>query len=52
MINEKDKIKQNHVINLLTSPTEMGELFKVIALGKNIKTTLMGFSLSDKRYVL
>ena len=33
----------------LTSPAEMGELFKVIALGKGIEEALIGFSLGDRR---
>ena len=28
----------------LTSPAEMGELFKVIALGKNLEQSLSGFT--------
>ncbi len=32
----------------LTSPAEMGELFKVIALGKGIDTLLSGFRAGDK----
>lgn len=31
----------------LTSPAEMGELFKVIALGKNLPVSLTGFALGD-----
>lgn len=31
----------------LTSPAEMGELFKVIVLGKNIEIPLRGFALGD-----
>ncbi|MDD3884358.1 MAG: class I SAM-dependent methyltransferase [Gallionella sp.] len=31
----------------LTSPAEMGELFKVIALGKNMEAPLRGFALGD-----
>lgn len=31
----------------LTSPAEMGELFKVIALGRNVEIPLRGFSLGD-----
>jgi SAM-dependent MidA family methyltransferase len=31
----------------LLSPSEMGELFKVIALGKNIELPLMGFVAGD-----
>ena len=36
----------------LTSPTEMGELFKVIALGKNMDTALCGFAAGDKSRLL
>ena len=32
----------------LVSPAEMGELFKVIALGKGISTPLLGFERGDK----
>lgn len=36
-------------INALTSPAEMGELYKVIALGRDIDIPLQGFSLQDRR---
>ena len=36
----------------LLSPAEMGELFKVIALGKGIDAPLMGFSRGDKSHTL
>lgn len=36
----------------LLSPAEMGELFKVIALGKNVTTPLMGFARGDKSHTL
>ncbi|MDX1486894.1 MAG: hypothetical protein R3268_01740, partial [Acidiferrobacterales bacterium] len=36
-------------INTLTSPAEMGELYKVIALGRDINIPLQGFSLQDRR---
>lgn len=36
----------------LTSPAEMGELFKVIALGKNIDEPLIGFNSGDKSHLL
>lgn len=39
-------------VQKLTSPAEMGELFKVIALGKGIEATLSGFEHSDlSRYL-
>ncbi len=36
----------------LTSPAEMGELFKVIAFGKNINKPLVGFTCGDKSHLL
>lgn len=36
----------------LTSPAEMGELFKVIAIGKNIQQPLIGFTTGDKSHLL
>jgi SAM-dependent MidA family methyltransferase len=36
----------------LLSPAEMGELFKVIALGKGINIPLIGFAQGDKRHTL
>jgi SAM-dependent MidA family methyltransferase len=41
-----------HEISTLTSPAEMGELFKVIALGRGIESPLAGFALRDRRHVL
>ncbi len=49
---QKEKILQNQAIQVLTSPAEMGELFKVIALGRNFDEPLIGFSLIDRRYAL
>lgn len=39
-------------IQKLTSPAEMGELFKVIALGKGLENTLRCFGTSDKSRLL
>ncbi len=36
----------------LASPAEMGELFKVIAFGKNINEPLVGFTCGDKSHLL
>lgn len=36
----------------LLSPAEMGELFKVIALGKNFAVPLLGFARGDKSHTL
>lgn len=41
---EKARFMQNQQILQLTLPSEMGELFKVIGLTKNIEITLLGFS--------
>jgi SAM-dependent MidA family methyltransferase len=45
----KEQLKMNHEIQILTSPAEMGELFKVIALGKNFDQQLAGFAFRDMR---
>ena len=45
----KQQLSLNHEIQLLTSPAEMGELFKVIALGKNYDHPLSGFGFRDLR---
>jgi SAM-dependent MidA family methyltransferase len=37
---------------LLLSPAEMGELFKVLAVGRGISTPLLGFSQGDRRHTL
>lgn len=39
-------------VQKLTSPAEMGELFKVIALGRNAPQPLPGFRSGDKRHTL
>lgn len=39
-------------VQQLTSPAEMGELFKVIALGKGVDAPLIGFRSGDKRHTL
>jgi len=36
-------------VKKLTLPHEMGELFKVIALGRNVNAPLTGFRLQDRR---
>jgi SAM-dependent MidA family methyltransferase len=37
---------------ILMSPAEMGELFKVIALGRNFSSPLLGFARGDKSHTL
>jgi SAM-dependent MidA family methyltransferase len=39
----------NHEIQMLTSPAEMGELFKVMTLGKDYDGELDGFVFRDMR---
>jgi SAM-dependent MidA family methyltransferase len=38
--------------NVLLSPAEMGELFKVLAVGRDINAPLLGFSQGDRRHTL
>lgn len=45
----ESQIKNQQAVKQLTHPSEMGELFKVIALTKNIDFPLNGFQLQDKR---
>lgn len=42
-------IKLTNQIKRLTQPSAMGELFKVMAFGKNIDQPLAGFALQDRR---
>lgn len=39
-------------VQKLLSPSEMGELFKVLAVGKSVKEGLLGFSSGDRRSAL
>ena len=48
----KRQFQATQAVKQLIQPTEMGELFKVIALGKNYDSPLSGFSLQDKRMSL
>ena len=41
-------LPQAHAAQKLISPAEMGDLFKVIALGKGIGETLLGFAQGDR----
>ncbi|MEE8482101.1 MAG: SAM-dependent methyltransferase [Acidiferrobacterales bacterium] len=47
--NTRAHLEMTNQIKKLTLPSEMGELFKVIALGKNIDLDLAGFQLLDRR---
>jgi len=50
--NEKESFRATQAIKQLLQPSEMGELFKVIALTKNLTLDLNGFQLHDKRVSL
>ena len=39
-------------VNKLVSEAEMGELFKVLAVGRDIDPVLAGFSSRDRRHML
>jgi SAM-dependent MidA family methyltransferase len=45
-------LKQSRAVEKLINPGEMGELFKVIALSKNIAEPLIGFARGDKTHTL
>jgi SAM-dependent MidA family methyltransferase len=47
--NARMQIERAHVVNQLTAPQEMGELFKVIAFSRNIDAPLRGFAVQDRR---
>jgi SAM-dependent MidA family methyltransferase len=47
-----DYIRQAAAIQKLVSPAEMGELFKVMALGKGVARPLLGFIQGDRRHAL
>ena len=47
-----DYIRATHAVNMLTSPAEMGELFKVMALGRGIREPLLGFGRGDRSHTL
>ena len=49
---EHEQFQAKQAIKQLTQPSEMGELFKVIALTKNLDLDLNGFQLQDKRVSL
>lgn len=45
-------LREVAAVQKLLQPHEMGELFKVIALGRHLKTSLPGFGRGDRRYAL
>ena len=46
---EIEQFKAKQAVKILTLPSEMGELFKVLALSKELDIDLNGFLLLDKR---
>jgi SAM-dependent MidA family methyltransferase len=50
--NLRDYLPLSTQLQKLTSPAEMGELFKVIALGKGIEEPLRGFARGDQSRLL
>jgi SAM-dependent MidA family methyltransferase len=52
LTSDHDLFRAKQAIKQLTQPSEMGELFKVIAMTKNLEVTLNGFLLNDKRVSL
>jgi SAM-dependent MidA family methyltransferase len=50
--NAKDYLPLANQVQKLVSPAEMGELFKVIALGRGIRQPLVGFISGDKSRLL
>ena len=51
-LDEKQRFKFNQAVKMLTLPSEMGELFKVMALTKEYDEPLQGFNLLDLRRTL
>jgi SAM-dependent MidA family methyltransferase len=47
-----DDLRARGAVNVLISPNEMGELFKVIALGRGIPGPLLGFARADRVHAL
>lgn len=45
-------LRARGAVNVLLSPNEMGELFKVIALGRGVPGPLLGFARGDKVHTL
>ena len=46
------KTKISRAVQKLTAPHEMGELFKVLALGKGLPARLRGFARGDRLHAL
>lgn len=51
-VSSREYIEAAQAVKKLIMPSEMGELFKVLALGKNFNEPLIAFELSDRRHSL
>ena len=51
-LTEVERYQQNQAIKRLTLPAEMGEIVKVMGLGKSLPGRLLGFNLYDRRHDL
>lgn len=49
---DADDLRARGAVNVLISPNEMGELFKVIALGRGVAGPLLGFARADRVHAL
>ena len=49
---DMDPLQLSREIRMLTMPDAMGERFRVMALGKNIRITMQGFGFKDLSYQL
>jgi SAM-dependent MidA family methyltransferase len=47
-----DYIRAARAVQRLTTPQEMGELFKVLAVGRGIDAPLLGFARGDRLHTL
>lgn len=50
--NDASALRASGAVTVLLSPNEMGELFKVIALGRGVSEPLVGFARGDRRHAL
>ncbi|MDO9449335.1 MAG: class I SAM-dependent methyltransferase, partial [Rugosibacter sp.] len=50
--NLRANLRANGAVSVLLSPNEMGELFKVIALGRGMPQPLLGFTRGDRVHAL
>lgn len=49
---DASQLRARGAVNVLISPNEMGELFKVIALGRGVPGPLLGFARGDRVHAL